>query len=382
MRKWLLPILFLTIVVLSGCTTKNHLAFTSTIEATQVDVNSEVSGKVGRINVEEGSDVKVGDVLVTLDSTSAQLQVNQAEASLTAAKAKLDELKSGSREEQVRQAQAAMESAKAKLDELKSGSRSEQISQAEAAVAQAQNGVKTASDNYDYRMKNLENAHKLLEVGGASQQQVDDLQNLVDSAFQQLRSAKEQLNSAQSQLDLLKNGATPEAVRAAEAAYNQAKAQYDLVKSGATSQTITVAQTAVDQAQKSLDLAKLQLDKYTIKTPISGRMIYSNVDPGEVVFPGSDISTISDIKDLWLKFYIPETQKHLVEVGKIVTISSKAYPKDNIQGKITFVSDKAEFTPKNTETKEAKESTVFEVKVKILNMVDKLRPGMTVDVQL
>lgn len=384
MRRIIFPVFLITVIISSlvGCNAKNNLVFTSTIESTQIDVNSEISGKVVKINAEEGADVKAGDILVAVDSSSAQIQVKQAEDALKAAKAKLDEIKSGSREEQVRQAKAAVDAAKARLDELKAGSRSEQVRQAKAAVEQAQNAVSAAQKNYDYRLKNLNNAKELFAIGGSSQQQIDDLSNLVDTAYQQLKSSQEQLNMSKAQLDLLVNGATSQSIRAAEAAYQQAKAQYDLVKNGATSQSITVAQATADQAKKNLELAKLQLDKFNIKAPVNGRLVYENVDPGEVIFPGSNVATISIPDDVWARFYVPETSKHLVEVGKEVMVKSKAYPNENIKGKMTYVADEAEFTPKNVETKEAKENTVFEVKVKILNLVDKLKPGMTVDIVL
>ena len=374
--------LLLGMIALLGCAPKNNLVFTSTIESTQVDINSEVSGKVLKVNVDEGTDVKTGDILVTLDSSSAKIQVMQTKDALTAAEAKLDEIKSGSQEEQIRQAEAAVQAAKAKLDELKSGSRSEQITQARAAVKQAQNAVNSANKNYNYRTKNLKSAKELLQVGGSSQQQVDDLTNLSDSSYQQLKSSQEQLNIANAQLDLLQKGATSQSIRAAEATYNQANAQYDLVKKGATSQSIIIAQTGVSQAKKNLELAKLQLDKYSIKSPMNGRLLYKNVDLGEVLFPGSNVVTISDVRALWIKFYIPETSKQMVDVGKEVALKTKAFPNQNIKGKITYVSDKAEFTPKNVETKEAKENTVFAVKVKVLDLLDKLKPGMTVDVVL
>ncbi len=382
MKRFLVPLFALFLTIFSGCSANDSLVFTSTVESTQVEVNSEVSGKVLKVDVKEGENIKKGDVLVTLDSSAAQIQVNQAQAALTAANARLDEMKSGSREEQIRQSEAAVQAAKAKLDELKSGTREEQIRQAKASVAQAETAVDTATDNYEYRLKNLKNARELLSQGGVSQQQVDDLQNLANLAEQQLKTSQAQFNSARAQLDMLNNGATPEAIRAAEASYLQAKAQYDMVRNGFTSQSITVAQTAVAQAEESLNLVKLQLEKYTIKSPINGRLIHANIDPGEVVFPGSNVGTVSDISDLWLRFYIPEIHKHRVDVGRVINIKSRAYPNDNIEAEITFVSDEAEFTPKNVETREAKENTVFEVRAKILNFTDKLKPGMTVEVIL
>ena len=63
-------------------------------------------------------------------------------------------------------------------------------------------------------------------------------------------------------------------------------------------------------------------------------------------------------------------------------MKSVALPGESIKGKITFISQKAEYTPKNTETTESKENTVFKVKVKIMDHIESLRPGMTVDVSL
>jgi len=382
LMKKLIILLAVTAVIFSGCTGKDTLTFTSTIESTQIDINSEVSGRVTELKFDEGSNVKKGDVLVVLDSSTAELQVKQAEDALSSAKAKLSELQAGSRTQEIEQAKAAMEAAKANLAQVKSGSRIEQIQQAEALFSQAQTSLDTAQKNYDYRLKNLSNAKELIAIGGVSQQQIDDLTNLVDAASQQLKSAKDQLNVAKAQLNLLRNGATKESIDAAQAQYNQAKAKYELVKSGSTSQTITVAKEAVDQSQASLDIANLQLEKFKIKAPIDGVILYKTVDIGELVFSGSNVATISEPKDLWLKFYIPETEKHKVSVGKILALTSKAYPNEKIQGKVTFVSDKAEFTPKNVETAEAKENTVFEVKVEILNLTDKLKPGMTMNIVL
>ncbi|MGE5472993.1 MAG: HlyD family secretion protein [Ignavibacteriales bacterium] len=377
----IIVIILSIIFALTGCN-QQRLVFSSTIESTQVDINSEVNGKILKINFQEGQNVKKGDTLVFLDSSSAELQLKQAEAGVLSAKAKLAETKKGSRIEQINQAQAAVNAAKAKLDELRSGSRKEQINQARSVVEQAKTAVSFAEKTYNYRLDNLEKARELLEYGGTSQQNVNDLENLTESALTQFNTAKEQLKSAQSQLDLLVSGPTSEAIKAAEAAYQQTKAQLDLVKNGSTKETITISEAGVKQAEDAAMLAKLQLEKFNVKSPITGRIQPSYVDIGEVVFPGTNIASILDENDLWLKFYIPERYKHKIGVGSSLIIKTKAFPKEKIMGKITYVSSKAEFTPKNIETVEAKENTVFEVKVKIMDHLNILRPGMTAEVEI
>jgi len=377
--KKILILIAAVIFALTGCNNEN-LLFTATIEATQIDINSEVTGKVTKINFEEGQNVKQGDVLVAFDSSSAQLQLKQVESALLAAKAKYEETKKGSRIEQIKQFEAAANAAKAKLDEIKTGTRQEQLNQARAAVEQAKTAVAFNEKNYQYKLNNLDKAKELFQNGGTSQQNVSDLQNLADNAYTLLNTAKEQLKSSQSQLDLLVNGPTSEAIRATEANYQQAKAQYELIKNGSTIQTIEIAKAGVKQAEEAVSLAKLQVGKFNIKAPMTGRMEASYIDLGEVVFPGTNIATIIDEKDLWLKFYIPEKYKHKVSTGNTLIIKSKAFPNEKITGKIIFVSSKAEFTPKNIETAEAKENTVFEVKVKLLDHLDILKPGMTAEI--
>lgn len=369
------------VFIFTGCNQKK-LVFSSTIEAAQIDINSEVNSKIIKINFQEGQNVRKGAPLVFLDASSAEIQLNQAKEGVISAKAKLAETKKGSRIEQINQAQAAVKAAKAKLDELKSGSRQEQINQAQAAVEQAKAALSFAEKAYRYRLDNLEKAQELFEYGGTSQQNVNDLENLAQSALTQFNSAKEQVKSAQAQLDLLVRGPTAEAIRAAEANYQQSRAQFDLIKNGSTKETITISEASVKQAENAAMLAKLHLEKFSIKAPITGRMQSAYADIGEVVFPGTNIASIVDENDLWLKFYIPEKHKHKIAVGSSLIIKTKAYPKENISGKITFISSKAEFTPKNIETVEAKENTVFEVKVKILDHLNILRPGMTAEVKI
>ncbi|HEX9060976.1 MAG TPA: efflux RND transporter periplasmic adaptor subunit, partial [Clostridia bacterium] len=115
------------------------------------------------------------------------------------------------------------------------------------------------------------------------------------------------------------------------------------------------------------------------KAPVDGTYILKNVNIGDMVNVGSSIGTISDLNDLWLKVHIPQRNIGAVKLNQEVELKSISLPGEPIKGKIIFISDKAEFTPKDTETSEAKENTVFMIKIKVMNNIEKLKPGMSLD---
>jgi HlyD family secretion protein len=131
----------------------------------------------------------------------------------------------------------------------------------------------------------------------------------------------------------------------------------------------------IKQQKKLVEQSSILLDKYTIKAQKDGVLNYNTVTVGEIVKPGSVVGTIIDLSDLWINMYI--SQKYLDIVSLNDEIILKTSQGKKIKGKITYISDEAEFTPKNVETNEAKENTVFKVKIKILDSIDDLKPGMT-----
>lgn len=165
----------------------------------QAAVTSKIAAKVAQINVDVGSQVKKGDVIITLDTSELQSQVNQAEASVMYAQASLENTLAGSRPEQITQARAILDNYKKTYE--------------------------TAKNNYD-RMQ------KLYEANGVSYQQLE-------SAQTQMVTSKAQCDSQQAQLDLLKNGATKETVNMVRRQVQQAKATVQIYKTQLSNGTIT-----------------------------------------------------------------------------------------------------------------------------------------------
>lgn len=381
MKRAFFVFLFIIALSLSACAEKTDLELSGTIEATQIDINSEVSGKIIKVLLDEGNIVHKDDVIALIDPASYEIQVRKSKAAIEGAEASLEELKNGTRPQLLSKAEAEVNVAKAKLDEAKKGARPEEISKAESLYQQALDVVNSSQTNYDYRNSNLKRQKELFDSEVVSQQQVDDAQNALDQAKQQLINAKDNLNVSKSQLDLVKSGSTVEAISIAESNYESALAQYSLLKEGSTLQAIKVAEANVEQLQAALDSANLQLDKCTIKSPVDGILLNKAIDVGQVVTSGTNVISVQENSEYWIKVYVPQKYNSKVKLNQNVIIRTSALPDTDISGTVVYKSPKAEFTPKNIETTEAKENdTVTEVKVKIDSNISDLSAGMIANV--
>lgn len=318
--------------IFAGCNKKdeNIETFSGTVEAREINVNAEVGGKIADIAITEGSRVKQGQLICKIDSTLQALQVQQAEAALTAAREKSKETKKGSREEQIAQAEAAVK----------------QFSSMEEGARLSMNNAKD----------NLDRVQKLFQEGGSTSQQLTDAESKYEIAKAQLASYTAQKNSAIEQLRLLKNGSTQE--------------------------TINIADAGVTQAQAAYLTAKAQMEKTLLKSSVSGVVDSVNFNRGEYISPGSAVATIIDTKDMWINVYVPEKELPKIKLGQRAKINIDAYPDKQVHGMVEFISSKAEFTPKNLQTKEERVNMVFAVKVKITDGLNLVRPGLPADVEI
>lgn len=251
------------------------------------------------------------------------------------------QLDAASLELQAKQAAAALEAARARLAEAKAGPRAAQLRQAEALAQQAEAALAGARKNYDA-------IKQLYDQGAATKAQFD--------------AATTQLQTAQAQA-------------------GAARAQADLVRQGATQEQLQQLQAAVGQAQAAADLAKLNLDRAIVKAPVDGVVVRRLVEPGALVAPGSAVAVIDNLDDLWLRVYVPENQLNLVKLGMPASVTVDAFPGKTFRAEVSYISDSAEFTPRNVQTKEERATTVYAVKLRLLEgLTGELKPGMPADV--
>ncbi|MCX5749877.1 MAG: efflux RND transporter periplasmic adaptor subunit [Candidatus Saganbacteria bacterium] len=154
----------------------------------------------------------------------------------------------------------------------------------------------------------------------------------------------------------------------------------------ATRQQYDNANTAADsasngllQAEAALETAQSQFGDASIVSPVDGIVLVKAVEKGELVSPGSTIVTVADLRSLELKLYVTEKEVGKIDLGDKVALSVDSFPHEKFYGSVEYIASKAEFTPKNIQTKEERVNQVFEVKVKIPNESLRLKPGMPAD---
>lgn len=343
-----------------------RLRLSGNVEVTDVQVSFKIPGRVERRPVDEGMRVAQGQVIAVLDTADLQQEVALRQAELEAAQAALAELLAGSRPEEIAAAKAVVEKATAFLEELQHGSRPQEIAVAEAALASAVAEQSRSETEYG-------RAARLLQQNATSDEQYERARAAHEVASARVREAAQRL-------DLAKEGPRLEQIAAAKAALAQAQAQYDLVRNGPRKEDIEQARARGAQAKASLALATTRLGYATVVAPMPGVVLSKNIEPGEYVNPGTPVVTIANLKDVWLRGYINERDLGKVKLGQqaiVTTDDGKTY-----QGRVGFISDQAEFTPKTVQTKEERVKLVFRVKIDIDNPRMELKPAMPADAEI
>lgn len=135
-------------------------------------------------------------------------------------------------------------------------------------------------------------------------------------------------------------------------------------------------------AHARLELIQTQLANAYIISPLSGVVLSKNFEKGEIIFPGANLFKIGNFSIAWLKIYVSEKEMGRISIGSKALIYVDAYPKEIFEGKVTWISSEAEFTPKNIQTKEERAQFVFAVKITIPNTNQRLFPGMPADAKI
>jgi HlyD family secretion protein len=142
---------------------------------------------------------------------------------------------------------------------------------------------------------------------------------------------------------------------------------------------LEVAQAKLLNAQRSLELAIIRLNYADLKSPIDGFVTVKSADVGEVLQAGSPVFTVVDLNDIWLTAYINETDLGRVKLNQSVDVKTDTYPDRTYKGRISFISQEAEFTPKYIQTTEERVKLVYQIKVDLANPNLELKSGMPAD---
>ncbi len=140
-----------------------------------------------------------------------------------------------------------------------------------------------------------------------------------------------------------------------------------------------VAKARLAAAKSAYQLAEIRLDYTNLKSLAEGFVTVKSAEAGEVVQPGSVVFTIADMNDIWLTAYIMETELGKVRLNQNVDIKTDTYSDKTYTGRISFISEESEFTPKYIQTPEERVKLVYRIKIDISNPNLELKPGMPAD---
>ena len=307
-------------LILFSCSESSHdFDAAGTFEAKEIIISSEANGKIIFFDLEEGAQISKGDTIAKVDVNHLFLQETQIYARLNALQSKLAE---------------SYPQTLILKEQLK--------------VAHA--NIEAQETQFEVLQKEEKRIQKLREAEAATAQQLDEISGKVKVMGKQLKAAHIQLDVLNVQIKSAKQTAA-------------------LQNKG------VLGETAPIEAQ--LKIIQDQINKASILSPTDGNLIAKFAEAGELTGMGKPVAKIANLEEMDFKAYISGDQLGAVQLNQNVRVhidqndgAYKTYPGSN-----SWISDKAEFTPKSIQTKNERANLVYALKVKVQNDGD-IKIGM------
>ncbi|NVN90829.1 MAG: efflux RND transporter periplasmic adaptor subunit [Desulfuromonadales bacterium] len=166
---------------------------------------------------------------------------------------------------------------------------------------------------------------------------------------------------------------------ASAAAVREAEEHLKLLRIGPRPDAVQERRARVEAADAGLSLAETRLSDSVLSAPQAGLILAKHAEPGEMLAPGSPVLTLGLMDEVWLRAYIPEGDLGRVVVGQKASVTVDSWPGRSFEGRISFISPQAEFTPKNVQTEKERVKLVYRIKITLANPKMELKPGMPAD---
>lgn len=144
----------------------------------------------------------------------------------------------------------------------------------------------------------------------------------------------------------------------------------------------SMSEENLDHLKSKKDDSLLKLDWCAVKALKDSTVLNTYREEGEYVNPGTKLLTLVNLNEVWTIIYVPQTLLAKISLGMKVTGYLPELNMRPFEGKISYISDAAEFTPKNVQTREERTRLVFGVKVIFSNTDEVLKPGMSLEIKL
>jgi HlyD family secretion protein len=319
-------------LVLAGCSEpppSNTLRVSGHVEATETRLAPDAGGRIVNFTLREGDRVQAGAEILALDQRDVLLALQRARADRAQADANLRLVMAGARDEDIRQAESQVTAAEA------------DVSAAKAELASAE--------------QDLQRFETLLTSNSGSRKQRDDAATRRDVASDRLAAAASRVRAAQQALARLRAGARKE--------------------------EIEVARARVAAADAQIAALEKNLADTTLHSPVSGVVTEKLVEPGEVIAPRTPVAVVANLDDAWADVFVPEPAVPRLRLGQQARLYTDAGG-EPLTGTITYISPKAEFTPRDVQTADERSKLVYRVRISADNRAGILKQGMPVEAEL
>lgn len=223
----------------------------------------------------------------------------------------------------------------------------------------------------------------------AQMRQLDVAEQNVDASRRtvisdQAEVALRELEFDRAQTLLTKGAGTTDARDVANTTLKQSRAalERDEALEAAADKSVALTIANIGSARAALELTKIVLGYTTLAAPYDGVILVRQAELGEVVSPGAAIVTLADIDHVWLRAYVNETDIGKIRLGETATVTTDSYPGKEYPGRISFISEAAEFTPKSVETHAERVTLVYRIRIDIENPSHELVPGLPADAKI
>ena len=340
-RKIIILVVLLVCMIAGGYGYKHNraasdavLRTTGTVEGTEVNIASKITGRIAALTHREGEGVAVGETLLTLENADLRAQINAAEAGIGKAEA--------------------------------------EVLVAEATVASLKAGVETAAAKVASARADLAKSRvQVLEAG----RQLDRQRQLYEQNF----IAREVLDAAETTRDAGQAtvAAAKAQLEAATAARHSAEAQLHVAES-----QVTQARAGVTQARAELAYQQAKLADTTITSPIHGTVVYRGMEVGETVAPGMTVLTLVDLDHLTVRIDIDESRLGAINPAAKAVIRLDDRPHLSFAGKVAAINRYADFATQRDVAAGRQDIRTFRVTIALAPGTTGLNPGMTVRVEI
>jgi membrane fusion protein, multidrug efflux system len=352
-------------------------------------VAAKISGRVGKVLVQDNQPVKAGDLLVQIDQGDYQAALDEAKAALALAESEArsagfdiprtsEDVASGT-------SSADAQLAGAQADFMRAQAALEQAQTADLAVAQA--NVEKSKANAQLAKADLDRYRPLMEKGEISRQQYDAAKANSDASTSSLEADQQRLAQAQRNILIERAQLDASKARVDQAKAGVSSAHADRNRVGMRSADAQAKLAKVDQARAAVEAARLNLSYTNITAPVDGVATHKQVEPGQILQPGQGLMIVVPLQDVWVTANFKETQLRKMRAGQKAYIDVDTYGKtfsghvDSLAGATGAMMSL--LPPENATGNFVKVVQRIPVKV-ILDPISPnvavLRPGMNVDV--